>query len=508
MRKYVLILMALVCTAIIAGCGTKASTGSSDSGIKPVNMPALPAVTLVMKSLKSSQQDFNLNADTGLTVTGFLNGNWQITNVTLTNGKGTLQGIKVTENGNEHNYACIQTDTGGNYLLVYEIGTNEIRRLYLNTTDAANFTPSLMGGAIQGTDITLADPASVTVSTFAGSLTGVPSTSATADGLNRPIGITSDGTNLYVTEFEKHVIRKIDQAGNVSIFAGTFGSAGSLPGQGTAASFNQPNGITSDGTNLYVVDTDNHVIRKIDQQGNVSLFAGVLGIAGSADNPGLTAGFNTPIGITTDGTNLYVADSGNSTIRKIVISTAAVSTIAGNISGVGTTDGISTDARFNLPSRLTTDGSFLYVADFNNRTIRKVAIATGEVTTLAGNPDAARISLDGTGSTATFYFLGGITTDGKNLYVTEFNAAVENDITKPWISLIRKVEIDSRKVTTLAGGSITANVPRLDANGSNGNGVDARFLKPVGITIATTLAGTGLYITDADVNGNNIRLLK
>jgi hypothetical protein len=366
-----------------------------------------------------------------------------------------------------------------------------------------------MGGAKQGAELNLTTPETITVSAFAGSPTG---TVGSADGtraaasFNRPMDITSDGTDFYVADYEKHLIRKISAAGEVTTIAGT-GSAGQADNPvGTSASFNHPSGITCAGNFLYVVDSDNHAIRRIDKGSfAVTTIAGFLGAAGSADNPtGTSAGFNTPIGITTDGTNLYVADSGNHTIRKIVLSsTNAVTTIAGNLAGVGTVDGTSTSARFNLPSRLTTDGSNLYVADFNNRTIRKIVIATGVVSTLAGTAGDPPGSLEGTGPAARFYHIGGITTDGTNLYITEYNDTIESD--PKWISLVRKVVIASGTVTRLAGGTVTKFVPTAaEVTGSAGDvtGFDARFVTPLGITSN----GSELYLTD---NGfNNIRRLK
>jgi len=104
----------------------------------------------------------------------------------------------------------------------------------------------------------------------------------------------------------------------VTTVAGT-GSSGSANGTGTSASFYSPGGITTDGTNLYVADIDNHLIRKIViSTGAVTTVAGT-GSSGSANGTGTSASFNRPAGITTDGTNLYVADYSNHLIRKIVL---------------------------------------------------------------------------------------------------------------------------------------------------------------------------------------------
>ena len=156
----------------------------------------------------------------------------------------------------------------------------------------------------------------------------------------------------------------------VTTLAGT-GSSGSANGTGTSASFNLPQGITTDGTNLYVTENNNHSIRQIViSTGVVTTVAGT-GSSGSANGTGTSAGFNSTIGITTDGTNLYVAEKGNHLIRKIVISTGVVTTVTGTGSS-GSANGTGTSASFSLPMGITTDGTNLYVADQVNHLIRKI----------------------------------------------------------------------------------------------------------------------------------------
>ena len=99
---------------------------------------------------------------------------------------------------------------------------------------------------------------------------------------------------------------------------------------------------------------------------------GLAGTSGSTDATGSAALFNYPYGITTDGTNLYVAGMFNLTIRKIVISPGVVTTLAGTAGSFGSTDGTGAAARFNTPFGITTDGTTLYVADTGNNTIRKI----------------------------------------------------------------------------------------------------------------------------------------
>ena len=253
----------------------------------------------------------------------------------------------------------------------------------------------------------------------------------TLASFSRPRGITTDGTNLYVADFSNHLIRKIViSTGVVTTVAGKLwggaGDPGSANGTGTSASFNGPNGITTDGTNLYVSERNNHLIRKIViSTGVVTTLAGT-GSSGWANGTGTSASFYRPLGITTDGTNLYVSDTYNHWIRKIVISTGVVTTLAGF--SAGSTDDTGTSASFKFPHGITTDGTNLYVADTWNYLIRKIVISTGAVTTVAGTGSSG--SANGTGTSASFYFPYGITTDGTNLYVAD---------TKNY--LIRKIEL-------------------------------------------------------------------
>ncbi|SVD21120.1 uncharacterized protein METZ01_LOCUS373974, partial [marine metagenome] len=233
------------------------------------------------------------------------------------------------------------------------------------------------------------------------------STTGTSAKFNKPSGITTDGTNLYVADTENHRIRKIVlSSGVVTTLAGA-GSAGFVDyTTGTSAKFNYPYGITTDGTNLYVADRENHKIRKIVISSRlVTTLAGSAQGAGFADGTGTGAKFNKPKGITTDGTNLYVVDKENIKIRKIVISTGVVTTLAGG-SGV-----------FNSPQKITTDGTNLYVSDKYNHRIRKIVISTQAVTTLAGTGSAG--SSDATGTSASFNEPYGITSAGTSLYVAD-----------------------------------------------------------------------------------------
>ena len=289
------------------------------------------------------------------------------------------------------------------------------------------------------------------------------------------MGITTDGTNLYVAESDSHVIRKdVISSGVVTILAGSTSQGyGTTDGTGTSAMFKNPKAITTDGTNLYVGDSGNKTIRKIViSSGVVTTLAGTAGTYGSTDGTGTSTLFYYPIGITTDGTNLYVAES-NHTIRKIVISSGVVTTPFGVAGTSGTTDATGTSARFDTPYGITTDGTNLYVAEYGNHTIRKIVISSGVVTTLAGSGWCG--TSDGTGTSAEFCRPEKLTTDGTNIYVSGTGRQT-----------IRKIVISSGVVTTLAGDGT--------ATHRDGTGTSAQFHTPRGITTD----GTNLYIVTSN----------
>ena len=319
------------------------------------------------------------------------------------------------------------------------------------------------------------------VTTFAGSALSSRGSTDGVGGSARffyPQGMTTDGNSLFLTEQGSDAIRKITIAtGAVSTIAG--GHWGSADGIGPAASFLRPNGITTDGINLYVADSGNHMIRKIViSTGVVTTIAGNVSTQGSADGIGSAALFYNPNGITTDGTNLYVTDFSTDTIRKIIISTGAVSTIAGTAGVTGSADGTGAAASFNAPQGITTDGVNLYVTEYGNGTIRKIAISTGIVTTFLSSV-SQRGSVDGIGAAASFTNLNGITTDGTNLYLTD-------------ACTIREVGISSGVVTTIAGSATLWGA-------ADGVGLAASFNSPDGITSD----GSNLYV--ADWGNNTIR---
>ena len=286
------------------------------------------------------------------------------------------------------------------------------------------------------------------------------------DGGQRDGGALPDGAGVCVSG-DGGPPSSPPSLSTLSLFAGNPGHAGHDDGAGFPASFNLPSGAAADGAgNLYVADMHNHTIRKVVlATGTVSTLAGSPGVKGSADGIGSAARLSLPTALAVDGAgNLFVADTGNSTVRKIDLATGAVATLAGSVGQRGTADGTGDQAQFSYMRGLAADGAGnLYVADTGNDTIRRVVVSTAEVTTIAGSPGAPG-NVDDTGTSARFNQPEGLALDGAGtLYVADnFNGKV------------RKVALDTLVVTTTAVAG-------------------AGLSRPVGLVFD---GAGGLYVTD------------
>jgi streptogramin lyase len=275
-----------------------------------------------------------------------------------------------------------------------------------------------------GNTIRKITPAGV-VTTLAGSdgLSGSTDATGAAARFNHPEGVAVDKSdNVYVADQSNNTIRKITPAGAVSTFAGLAGQSGTNDGTGNVARFNQPSDVAVDTAgNVFVTDYANNTIRKITPARVVSTYAGMAGQSGTNDGTGVSARFNSPYDLVVDGAgNVYVSDTASFTIRKITPG-KVVSTLAGQAGMPGNADGTGAGAQFNYPNGLALDAATnLYVADAGNDTLRKVTPA-GVVTTIGGLAGVAG-SADGTGSAARFDSLYGVAVDAStNLYVADYN---------------------------------------------------------------------------------------
>lgn len=317
---------------------------------------------------------------------------------------------------------------------------------------------------------------------------------ATSAYLNSPTGITVDSVgNLYIADYFNHAIRKVTAAtGIISTMVGPgFSGDGGLV---ASARLSSPNYVAFDGVgNLYISDSGNNRIRKVDiNTGIITTVAG-NGTAGySGDGgPATSASLYTPSGITIDSYgNIYFADCSNNRIRKVNVDTGFITTVAGNGSrlyagGLSGDGGPATSARLSSPRGVTIDSAGnLFVADCYNDRIRKVSAATGIITTVTGNGNnSTQSGFSGDGSPATSATVAGpmdIALDSAgNLYIADTDNA-----------RIRKITAATGIITTVAGIGIAG------YTGDGGLATSARLHSPSGITI--DIDGN-LYISDANI---------
>ncbi len=305
-----------------------------------------------------------------------------------------------------------------------------------------------------------------TVTTIAGSTQGFANGTGAAARFSRPSAIAIDASgNMYVTEFSNAStkIRKITPAGVVSTYAGNGLSSGPIDGAAADARFVDARGLAVNAAgDVLVGEHGVNLIRKITSSGVVSTFAGQQGILGSTNATGTAAQFARPIGVVFDSAgNLYVADSANNKIRKI-IATGVVTTLAGSGTS-GTVDGSSATAQFLFPSIIAVDASNnVYTIDGTK--LRKIT----------PNGDVSSITLSSEVS------IGGIVFDATgNLYYTDGNKV--------------KKRTPAGIETTIAGAAT--------GGFADGTGANARFETVEGIAID---AAGSLYLCD----GNNHKIRK
>lgn len=300
-----------------------------------------------------------------------------------------------------------------------------------------------------------------TLSTVAGGAAVGDGKQATAVALSNPVDVALDDGNLYIADTVNNRVRKVDVNGLISTVAGNgsqgFGGDG---GPAAAAALNSPNAIAVDTAhNLYIADSGNNRIRKVDASGNISTVAG-NGSQGFGGDGGtaLAASFAYPDGVAVDAArNLYVADALNHRVRK-VDANGIVSTVVGNgTAGFAGDGGQATAALLNSPGAISLDrAGNLLVVDTANRRIRKLGI-NGIISTVAGN-GASGFSGDGGPATAASLVPSDVAEYSGSVYIVD-NANQR----------IRKVDIGGT-ISTVAG------------NGSAGFGGDG------GPAIAASLA--------------------
>lgn len=316
---------------------------------------------------------------------------------------------------------------------------------------------------------------------------------ATSAWLDQPLGVTVDGLgNLFLTDNDR--VRRVDATtGVITAWAGLIGGAAfGFTGDGglaTAARLYGPSGVAVDGLgNLFVADTSNHRIRRVDATTTVITTvagSGTLGLSGDG-GAATSARLSPPEAVTVDGLgNIYIATQ-DSRICRVDRGTGVISTVAGTgDQGFNGDDQAATSAQLHSPSGVAVDGlGNVYIADTFNERIRRVDATTGVITTVAGN---GMYGSSGDNLPATSAQLGhpwGMAVDGLgNLYIADYDN-----------QRIRRVDATSGFITTVAGDGT------FGFSGDNGAATGAQLSQPSGVAVD---ALGNLYI--ADRANNRIR---
>jgi hypothetical protein len=274
-------------------------------------------------------------------------------------------------------------------------------------------------------------------------------------------GIATDSTGgVYVTDNHKHTINKVSPSGVITTLAGSSGVAGLTDGSGSAGRFNQPEGVVVDSAgNLFVADSGNHTIRKVTSDGTVTTVAGAAGLSGDNDGAAADARFSFPSGLTLNASGeLFVADSSNSIIRKITPA-GIVSTVAGRVKTAGIADGIGQAARFNNAEVISVDNTGRLLVS-NASMIQKGQLAGLPVimtqpisqTATAGSNVQMAVTANGAPEPTYQWYLGS----------SAFSGATSNTLS---ISNARSTDAgDYTVVVTNALGSVTSNKATLTVN--------------------------------------------
>jgi sugar lactone lactonase YvrE len=349
------------------------------------------------------------------------------------------------------------------------------------------------------------------VTTLAGSSQGYNDAVGSSAKFKAPTGIciSPDGTTLYVADYSGHRIRKIIIATKtVSTLVGD-GTSGYVDASGTSAKLSYPSGVcvSSTGTTLYVCDYGNGRIRKIDLSTNsVTTVAGDGNFAYADNSNGLLASFNGPTDLKLAGDSvLYISDTDNHLIRKVNTQTTQVSTVAGMVGVGGFQNGSGANAAFRLPKglALSNDQTTLYVADNGNHMIRAIDLTNYSATTVAGNGTPGYAD-NSSAASAMFNSPNGVAVvPGNNnlLYVADNGN-----------NRLRKIDMSASSVSTIAG---TGAVPPSSTFADNSNGMNAKFFYPTNMIVSPSSADvyvadqgnfrvrdvkTDLTTTSSDVN--------
>jgi thiol-disulfide isomerase/thioredoxin len=301
----------------------------------------------------------------------------------------------------------------------------------------------------------------------------------------RPQGMALDGNNLYVADTENHLIRRIDlKSKNVQTVAGTGKQTYDYFRQGPALSIplSSPWDLQLLGRTLYIAMAGPHQIWKLDlDKQEISTFAG-SGREARRDGPLLEAGFAQPSGITTDGKNLFVADSEANIIREIDIASGQVKTlVGGDLFDFGDVDGHGDEVRLQHPLGIFVFNDRVLIADTYNHKIRSLDPRARNVKTFLGLGKPGQAD----GPTPSFYEPGGLSVAKGKLFVADTNNHA-----------IRVIDLKSKQTSTLRiDGLQPPEVESRAVNGEPGPNADEIKLPPQRVRVQND----GALLVDVDL---------
>jgi sugar lactone lactonase YvrE len=313
---------------------------------------------------------------------------------------------------------------------------------------------------------------------------------ATAADLNSPHNVAIDAAgDIYIADMGNNRIREVTAStGIITTVAGN-GTAGYSGdgGAATSAELYYPTGVALDAAgNIYIADIGNNLIRKVTvSTGDISTVAGNHTEGYSGDGgPATKAEMNSPYDVAVDTSgNIYISDSNNYRIREVTASTGIITTVAGTgVGGYSGDGGPATNAKITEPMGLVLDASgSIYFADWGNVRIRKVAVSSGDISTVAGNGSEGYSGDGGPATAAQLYYPYGVAVDAAgNIYIADD----AND-------RIRRVTVSTGDIDTVAGNGTAGYF------GDGGAATSAALKYPYGVAVDTA---NNIYIAD---EGNN-----
>jgi hypothetical protein len=342
----------------------------------------------------------------------------------------------------------------------------------------------------------------VITTAIGGGPNGIPAINA---NLYNPYGVAADTSgNFYIASYNQNRVFKVNASGTISVVAGSgaqgYAGDGVVGGAGNASLFH-PFAVTVDGTGIvYIAEQGNCIVRKVDTAKTVTTVAGIAGSCGySGDGgKGTAAQLYYPQGLALDASgNLFIGDSVNCVVRRLVLATNAISTYAGNHTcGYAGDSGSATNAELYNPSGLATDSSSnLFIADASNCVIREVIKSSGKINTVAGNHTCGFSGDGGLATSAQMNQVFGVAVLGTKVTFADY-----------YNQRVRQFTLAGNMSTIAGTGTACAGTC-----GEGGAATSAQLYYPVGVAETSGgliyLANNNNYVVDSFTVGGNLNLV-